>query len=212
MVHIDRARLLQWKDETLFKVNHFYVQAGLCWRKCRDCRVEVHKIYTQLCIVSTQLCWAWARGLQSFLRQFEFPMSQSWISFLPSCWHSWPAADPHCPMQIVSECKLYISNANWYTIADTVGHRERIILSCLRPLIPCLPQSKSFLLSIVTQIFPLNQYCSLIAWKEQTALNGKNRLWYCVQVKSIKWAADLQVEVLRQFLLLASLSSFYSRY
>ena len=33
-----------------------------------------------------------------------------------------------------------------------------------------------------------------------------------VQVKSIKWAADLQVEVLRQFLLLASLSSFYSRY
>ena len=117
-------RLLQWKDETLFKVNHFYVQAGLCWHNCRDCRVEVHKIYTQLCSVSTQLCWAWAWGLQSFLRQFEFPMSQSWISLLPSCWHSWPAADPHCPMQIVSECKLYISNANWYTIADTVTQRE----------------------------------------------------------------------------------------
>ena len=205
-------RLLQWKDETLFKVNHFYVQAGLCWHNCRDCRVEVHKIYTQLCIVSTQLCWAWARGLQSFLRQFEFPMSQSWISLLPSCWHSWPAADPHCPMQIVSECKLYISNANWYTIADTVTQRENST-ELSPPIDSMLATIKKF--SIVN-CDPNLSFKSILFLNSLERTNDTKweepSLILSVQVKSIKWAADLQVEVLRQFLLLASLSSFYSRY
>ena len=147
-----------------------------------------------------------------YVRQFEFPMSQSCIFLLPSCWHSWPAADPHCPMQIVSECKLYISNANWYTIADTVTQRENST-ELSPPIDSMLATIKKF--SIVN--FDPN-----LSFKSILFLNSLERtndtkweepsLILSVQVKSIKWAADLQVEVLRQFLLLASLSSFYSRY